>query len=126
MNIDLTKSEYDGEGGSLTENTAASFPVKEAREGESFVIDSKFEPRAGQEEPAIAIKKETARSRIAFLYVSSFLGIIVVVFLYAIVNSLKINDIKDLLVTISGIMSGPLGFIIGYYFKSADDNNDHS
>ena len=29
----------------------------------------------------------------------------------------QVADVKDMLVAISGVLSGPLGFIIGYYFR---------
>ncbi|MFR0895105.1 MAG: hypothetical protein ACLSGF_09830 [Alistipes onderdonkii] len=31
------------------------------------------------------------------------------------------DDYKDLLVAVSGILSGPLGFIVGYYFKASKE-----
>lgn len=122
MNIDLSKDIYDGE--EKNNGTEESRRViNDNNNDDTFVIDTNFNPSPATNVPAIAIKKENARSQIAFLYVSSFLGIILVVFLYAVIRALEINNIKDLLITVSGIMSGPLGFIIGYYFKSEDDNS---
>lgn len=65
-----------------------------------------------------AEKREDTRSKIAFYYVLGFLFVILVCFVVAGIEKLNINDMRDLLVTVSGILSGPLGFIIGYYFKS--------
>lgn len=61
--------------------------------------------------------KNSVREKIAPVYVYSFLGIIGGVLLISFHKGYTINDIKDLLLAISGIMSGPLGFIIGFYFK---------
>lgn len=65
-----------------------------------------------------AEKREDTRSKIALYYVLGFLFLIflaVVVFAF---RSLTVNDLRDLLLALSDILSGPLGFIIGYYFKS--------
>lgn len=35
-----------------------------------------------------------------------------------VVTKIELDGYKDLLLAVSGILSGPLGFIIGYYFKS--------
>lgn len=132
MDIDLSKKMYEGEPETRKNK---NFEINQINEDEhedeyeyeededAFVIDKSLNSDGSGQPPVVAIKKENARSRIALLYVSSFLAIIIIVFAYSLFSALKINDIKDLLVTISGIMSGPLGFIIGYYFKSEDDNN---
>lgn len=122
MNIDLSKAMYEGEP-NANSNLFSNINNLGAESNNAFIIDEALGSSASAQAPVIAIKKENARSRIAFLYVSSFLAIIVIVFAYSLVSVLKINDIKDLLITVSGIMSGPLGFIIGYYFKSEDENN---
>lgn len=74
-----------------------------------------------------AEKRETTRSTIALIYVWGFLGIIAVALIGAgvllFLGHLKFNNVKDILVTLSGILSGPFGFIIGYYFK-AESKND--
>lgn len=67
-------------------------------------------------------KKETARQRIAMIYVVGFLLISTISLLTVFFKpEYNVNDTKDLLVTVSGILSGPLGFIIGYYFKAGED-----
>lgn len=63
---------------------------------------------------------EDARRWLAYIYVSGFLGIVVLVLILSFINGFVTNDVKDLLLTTSGILSGPLGFIIGYYFKSKE------
>lgn len=66
-----------------------------------------------------AEKREDTRSKIALYYVCGFLAIIAFALgIGLFYKGLTVNDTRDLLLGISGILSGPLGFIIGYYFKS--------
>lgn len=65
-----------------------------------------------------AEKREDTRSKIALYYVMGFLFVICICFIVAGIENFNVNDTRDLLVSVSGILSGPLGFIIGYYFKS--------
>lgn len=69
-----------------------------------------------------ANKREGTRSQIALYYVLGFLFIICLCFIISGVQSLTVNDTRDLLIAVSGVLSGPLGFIIGYYFKSHTEN----
>lgn len=66
-------------------------------------------------------QKENTRSRIAMVYVCAFFGVIVVVFGIGLFSCFKVDEYKDMLVTVSGILSGPLGFIVGYYFKASKE-----
>ncbi len=68
-----------------------------------------------------AEQKESTRSVIASQYVFGFFGVILAVIAVALYRDFDIEGYKDLLITVSGILSGPLGFIIGYYFKSVGD-----
>ena len=64
-------------------------------------------------------KRETTRSQIAKFYVYAFFATIGVTFVIGLLMCFEVKDYRDMLITVSGILSGPLGFIIGYYFKSA-------
>jgi len=64
---------------------------------------------------------ETTRSKVANVYVWAFLIIVGVSILIGAIKNYSIQDNKDMLITISGILSGPLGFIIGYYFKAGKE-----
>lgn len=64
-------------------------------------------------------KRETTRSQIAKFYVFAFFATIGVTFVIGLLMCFEVKDYRDMLITVSGILSGPLGFIIGYYFKSA-------
>lgn len=65
--------------------------------------------------------KESTRSIIAQLYVWAFFTVIGIVFAIGYFKSFGVDDYKDMLVTVSGILSGPLGFIVGYYFKASSE-----
>lgn len=65
--------------------------------------------------------KENTRSKIAQIYVWAFFVVIGVVFVIGLCNNFEVDDYKDMLVTVSGILSGPLGFIVGYYFKASKE-----
>lgn len=67
---------------------------------------------------ARAEKREDTRSKIALYYVIGFLVLILAALALFLVRNLLVSDLRDLLLALSGILSGPLGFIIGYYFKT--------
>ena len=72
------------------------------------------EQRAGQ--------RESVRSKIALYYIIGFFLIIILGLIIGWCRNFEIKDYKDILISISGILSGPLGFIIGFYFKDNTDN----
>ena|SRR3989338_1657842 len=61
--------------------------------------------------------REGARSKVALFYVQGFFAVISLVFIVGFVENWSVGDHQDMLLAVSGILSGPLGFIIGYYFK---------
>ena len=36
----------------------------------------------------------------------------------------KVQNFKDVLLAISGVLSGPLGFVVGYYFRKQEEGNN--
>lgn len=66
-------------------------------------------------------KRENTRSYIALFYVIAYLVIIAGALVVGYWKGYSVNDHKDILLAISGILSGPLGFIIGYYFKASNE-----
>lgn len=62
---------------------------------------------------------ENTRSYIAKLYVWAFFIVIGVVFVVGVIKCFEVKDYTDMLITVSGVLSGPLGFIVGYYFKAS-------
>lgn len=67
-------------------------------------------------------KRESVRSQIALYYIIGFFSIIVLGLIIGWCRNFEIKDYKDIMIAISGILSGPLGFIIGFYFKDSSDN----
>ena len=61
-------------------------------------------------------RKESTRTYIAQLYVWAFFIVIGVVFIIGVIKCFTVDEYKDMLVTVSGVLSGPLGFIVGYFF----------
>ena len=90
--------------------------MKKSTQTLELAPDTKLPPAEGR-----ANKREGTRSQIALYYVIGFLVLIFCALILFYVRNLQVNDLRDLLLALSGILSGPLGFIIGYYFKSHAD-----
>ena len=63
-------------------------------------------------------KRENTRSTMAILFVLGFFAILFLCFIYAILVDATLGELKDALIGIAGALSGTLGFIVGYYYKS--------
>lgn len=66
-------------------------------------------------------KKEHTRSKMAILFVLGFFSILFLCFVYAIMVGSSLSELKDTLVGVVGALSGILGFIVGYYYKSSQE-----
>lgn len=65
--------------------------------------------------------KEHTRSTMALLFVLGFYAILFLCFIYAIAVGAKLSDLKDVLIAIIGALSGLIGFVVGYYYKSSQE-----
>lgn len=101
--VDSSNNKQDGE------SSQKQKEVKPTEERDANVVEDKDNSQ----------KRENTRSTIAIIYVSAFLGIIAVSLIACWWVGSSVADQKDLLVAISGVLSGPLGFIVGYYFKAS-------
>lgn len=63
--------------------------------------------------------REQTRSRMAILFIIGFFSVIFLCFIYSTVTNSGIKELRDLLTSIIGALSGILGFIIGFYYKSS-------
>lgn len=101
-------------------DTVQEFTSSEAEES-SQVGGKKTAPDGspfdGKPEP-----KEETRSKMAILFVLGFFSILFLCFVYAIKVDAKLGDLKDTLVGVIGALSGILGFIVGYYYKTAQES----
>lgn len=71
----------------------------------------------------VSVKREDTRGRLALAFIAGFFVILVIGMLIAALNEGdKVDSTKEILLTISGILSGPLGFVVGYYFRSREEN----
>ena len=66
-------------------------------------------------------KKEHTRSTMAILFVLGFFAILFLCFVYAIMAGSSLSELKDTLVGVVGALSGILGFIVGYYYKTSQE-----
>lgn len=82
-----------------------------------------FEEKTEVKEQGLASgdPKENTRSKIAQIYVWAYFGVIAATFVIGCCNKFEVTDYKDMLIAVSGVLSGPLGFIVGYYFKASKE-----
>ena len=70
----------------------------------------------------VAFKKEDIRGRVASVFLIGFFVVLVgAVIVSALSDGDKVGNLKELLITVSGILAAPLGFVIGYYFRSQEE-----
>ncbi|MBN2015230.1 hypothetical protein JW766_00145 [Candidatus Dojkabacteria bacterium] len=78
-----------------------------------------------QFEVTLKKKREATREKLAYVFVIGlFLIIIIVSILGYLSDTEQVQNITDLVLAISGVLSGPLGFIIGYYFKRQEEEKE--
>jgi nitrogen fixation/metabolism regulation signal transduction histidine kinase len=71
----------------------------------------------------ISEKREDTRGRLAMVFLLGFFVILLVALIVAVISSDdKVTAIKEVVLAISGILSGPLGFVVGYYFRSKEED----
>lgn len=82
---------------------------------------------ATSEQPAmqldvISVKRENTRGVLAFAFLIGFFIILLAGMLLAALDAgNRVDNIKEIVLVVSGILSGPLGFVIGYYFRSSEE-----
>ncbi len=82
-------------------------------------------PEVGADSALVKVKEkqEGARSIFSIIFL---VGFILLLFAGLILGFLmegnQLDNTREVLLTISGILSGPLGFVIGYYFRSSEES----
>lgn len=62
--------------------------------------------------------KEPTRGKMASVFISGFFMMIVICFIYAAWQQASLSEVKDMVIAVIGALSGLVGFVIGYYFKT--------
>lgn len=62
--------------------------------------------------------QEPTRGKMASVFISGFFMIIVICFIYAAWIQASLSEVQDMVIAIIGALSGLVGFVIGYYFKT--------
>lgn len=67
-------------------------------------------------------RREDMRERLAVVFVIGLFMILIIGMIMGYLgDEKKVKNITELVLAISGILTGPLGFIIGYYFRKTEE-----
>ncbi len=105
----------------VSESTLEDLDVEEVE----LVPDSEEETKTGLN-VSVVEKREDTRGRLAQLFLLGFficfIGVSIASFLVdPAEGKSSIDNLREAVLTISGVLSGPLGFIIGYYFRKSEE-----
>ncbi len=74
---------------------------------------------------AVEQKRENTRGLLAIVFIVGFFFMLTAGFMLAAFNNLSLDvkskHLQDILLTISGVLSGPLGFVVGFYFRKGEE-----
>jgi len=107
----LTQKEADAE------TSAETYTLDEAEE------IPELEPITQLEPDIVSQKREDVRGVLSLVFLVGFFVVLII----GIISTLNIsqgdpaNNIKEIILTISGVLAGPLGFVIGFYFRSREE-----
>ena len=81
------------------------------------------EPITELEPVIVERKREDVRGILSLVFLVGFFLVLIIGMLIALTNSQgdPATNVKEVILTISGILAGPLGFVIGFYFRSKED-----
>ena len=114
-NQDISASQL----GETTASTVTDSTQKdEANSVETPCVPDKHTGGDVSEEDEKPEHREHTRSKMALLFVLGFFCILFLCIAYAIKVKASLTELKDILVAIIGALSGTLGFIVGFYYKS--------
>ena len=98
-------------------NVSGQTVVDAMRDNSQTSSSTNDDPNIGEDDEKSEPREHT-RSKMALLFVLGFFAILFLCFVYAIKVNASITELKDILVAIIGALSGTLGFIVGFYYKS--------
>lgn len=98
--------------------TASSTHTDKVNSAETPCVLDKHTGGDVSEEDEKPEHREHTRSKMALLFVLGFFSILFLCIAYAVKVNASLNELKDILVAIIGALSGTLGFIVGFYYKS--------
>lgn len=114
-NQDISASQL----GETTASTVTDSTQKDkANSAETPCVPDKHTGGDVSEEDEKPEHREHTRSKMALLFVLGFFSILFLCIAYAIKVKASMAELKDILVAIIGALSGTLGFIVGFYYKS--------
>lgn len=68
-------------------------------------------------------KREGARSIFAIIFLIGYLIILTIAMILGFMtDGDNVSNMKDLILAVSGILSAPMGFVVGYYFKKSEED----
>lgn len=108
----MKNEKINNQGGEQQKQPEAQTPVVPKDKNEQQNTNEVGSGKDGSE------KREDTRSTMAILFVLGFFAILFLCFIYAVVVNATLGELKDALIGIAGALSGTLGFIVGFYYKS--------
>lgn len=114
-NQDISASQL---GETTASTVTASTQTDKANSAETPCVPDKHTGGDVSEEDEKPEHREHTRSKMALLFVLGFFSIVFLCIAYAVKVNASLNELKDILVAIIGALSGTLGFIVGFYYKS--------
>ena len=81
-------------------------------------------PEVEEDKSYVKIKqrREGTRGSFALIFLIGFLILLLIgMVLGFLMDGSQMDNTREILLTISGILSGPLGFVIGYYFRKGEE-----
>lgn len=117
----VLKNEDNPQVKNLSESTLEDFEVEEVE-----LVPDIDESKKSEVSVNVIEKREDTRGRLAQLFLYGFficfIGVsIASFFVDPGEGKSSIDSLREAVLTISGILSGPLGFIIGYYFRKSEE-----
>lgn len=86
------------------------------------VVTDETEPNVGGSAAQTITPKERTKSKIALVFIISFILVIgAVPFVLLATKVIDVDGYKDIVLTLAGILAGPVGIIVNSYFKDGAD-----